>query len=71
MTKPCPCRKPGCRRARPLCASMAKKSPRYKPCYCSAYHYPHRNGSGLCFAHPEHQKRQWEAFTGEPWSKSA
>ena len=34
-----------CRLSRPLCAKMRK---RRGLCGCSAYHYPHRKGSGLC-----------------------
>jgi len=39
----CACRKPGCRKSRPLCYRK-----RGKPCQCAGYHYPHREKSGSC-----------------------
>lgn len=38
----------GCRRSRPLCRRMRATDSRRKPCFCSAYHFPHRNESGAC-----------------------
>ena len=45
---------PGCRPGRPLCRWMAKMKPRYHVCFCDAYWFPHRSGSGLC-GDPEKQ----------------
>jgi hypothetical protein len=47
--------KKGCRKDRPLCrwarkAYAAKKFGAPGPCYCSAYHFPHRLGAGDCAA---------------------
>lgn len=47
--------KPRCRKDRPLCrwrrsAYAAKKFGSGGPCYCSAYHFPHRVGAGDCTA---------------------
>lgn len=38
------CHVKGCRTTRPLCRYRRKSS----VCYCDAYHYPHRDGSGRC-----------------------
>lgn len=47
---------PGCRPARPKCRWMRLvQRAKYGPCCCSAYHFPHRAGSGRC-GHPE----RWE-----------
>ncbi len=62
MTKPVQCwgpepgqHKKGCRKDRPLCrwarkAYAGKKFGAPGPCYCSAYHFPHRLGAGDCVA---------------------
>ena len=49
-SRPCGCKKGHprfgrCRISRPLCRKMRKCK---GLCGCSAYHYPHRKGSGLC-----------------------
>lgn len=38
----------GCRPGRPLCRWMRKVRPKRRPCFCGAYHHPHRAGSGRC-----------------------
>ncbi len=38
----------GCRPGRPLCRGMRRVHPKRRVCRCSAYHYPHRDGSGAC-----------------------
>jgi hypothetical protein len=38
----------GCRRGRPECKWMRKTNPRRRPCRCSAYPFPHRDGGGAC-----------------------
>jgi len=67
----CSCKKRGCRLGRPLCARQRRKTKKYRPCTCQAYHYPHRHGSGRCEHHPEGTRRQWEHFTGEKWEEES
>jgi hypothetical protein len=64
MTIParCYCRKPGCRRARPLCRRT--DNPRNVTCNCGSYHYPHRLGSGRCLAHLQGRDRMNELAWG-------
>ena len=43
------CRRPGCRRSRPLCRERRREKPNQRACGCGGgYHYPHRSGSPLC-----------------------
>lgn len=46
----CLCKKPRCRPGRPLCRRADSR--RNRTCKCGNYHYPHRQGSGLCAANP-------------------
>jgi hypothetical protein len=50
---------------------MRAKTKKYEVCTCSAYHYPHRRGSGRCDHHPDAVRRQYEQFTGERWDNEA
>lgn len=65
------CGKVECRPGRPLCAKQRAKTLKYQPCDCVGYHYPHRRGSGQCIHHPDGERRQFEAFTGESWDGAA
>lgn len=39
---------PGCRPGRPLCRWARKIRETRRACFCAAYAFPHRNGSGAC-----------------------
>jgi hypothetical protein len=67
VRRPCPCGRKDCRPTRPRCRLSRLKSATYQQCLCSAYHYPHRYGSGRCVGHPDHVRRQFEQFTGQRW----
>lgn len=41
----------GCRRGRPLCRWRRATNPKRRPCFCPAYHFPHRDGGGRCGHH--------------------
>ncbi len=60
----CYCRKPGCRKGRPLCRRT--DNPRNVTCNCSNYWYPHRIGSGRCQFNPAGQDRMNLLVYGPP-----
>lgn len=65
----CPhCRRPGCRRSRPLCRARRGSSlsqvkldvkANQRTCRCDGYHFPHRTGSPCCTHNPNASARKW------------
>ena len=52
----------GCHPGRPLCCWMRARRPdKYGVCWCSAYPFPHRYGSGYC-GHPERMAAEQAAY---------
>jgi hypothetical protein len=59
----CYCKRKGCRPGRPLCR-RADAKPRNARCYCCAYAFPHRVGSGACLSNPKGPERLNELIYG-------
>ena len=65
------CRRPGCRRARPLCRVRRREKPNQRSCWCGGgYDYPHRAGSPLCEKNPKSSEAIW-AELDKPRRKAA
>jgi len=65
------CRKPGCRRGRPLCRKARSATEKYRVCECGGYQFPHRRASGACqYNATGGVQARWTFYTGLPWTES-